>query len=117
MKLLTKNVAVNSLTESNQIVCIQPKQSKDFSQKAVLTQLSKTPLSNQIGKFLLDEDDLDDRFEIEPKFNKLEIIINNFLLILFTIVAGIIASCVSPSFLATRIKFFYHKITQKNSNC
>lgn len=74
--------------------------------------ITEAKLSKRVIRFLPDRQDLA-RIEFEPSFSKLEIFINNLLLTLFTIIAGIIASIVSPPFLISLIKTYSRKILGK----
>lgn len=72
--------------------------------------------SEQIDKFLLIDEEAGDYTEIQPNFSKTDIIINNFLLILFTIIAGTLALVVTPVFIVPLVKTCFRNIINKNPN-
>ncbi|MGV2830988.1 hypothetical protein [Myxosarcina sp. GI1(2024)] len=86
-----------------------------FWETSLPKDIPEAKLSKRVIRFLPERQDLDS-IEFEPKFNKLEIIINNLLLTLFTIIARIIASIVSPSFLISLIKTYSRKILVLGKN-
>ncbi len=75
---------------------------------------TKKTLSNRLNKFLYDDKEFYARAGVKSNFNPVEIFINNFLLLLFTIIAGILAYNVSTSFRVSVIETAMSSFEDKN---